>query len=495
MYSASAHPFPRAARPKPRGRKAWLSGPGFPPAAMFAVTIALIVAHQGKLLELTFTPMAIIVAYVLLRRYPVHYLSYVCWLFFLTPEVRRLADFFKGAFNPTSVIMVAPLAAAGMCGFSMVLNYRKLGERRMMPLILMFIAVMYAYVLGIVEYGVGPATFTLVIWVVPIFTGAHVIFHWKEYHVYRRVLLKTFVYGALVMGLYGVYQYVSPPPWVAFWMLESGMGTSGGQAVPFSMRVCSTMNSTGPFALAIMSCLLMLVPTPGKLKVVAGVAGLAALAFTAVRSGWGGLIVGLIYPLAMLDSRSRMKLIVTVVALAGLFTPVLMVDQLSGPLVMRFESISNLQDDNSFQQRSGIYAGLANMAEDSFAGHGLGSTGMAAKLTTDGQSTMQIVDSGILDLTWVLGWPGTLLYVTGILMMVWRAFVASRALPTDRFAISAVGVAIAILANLIMVDTLQGLSGMFFMLGALMPTLGVRYARESQRTARNKRAAGGGETV
>ena len=314
MYGASAQPFPRTARPKPRARNAWLDGPAFLPAAMFAVTIALIVAHQGKLLELTYTPMAVVVAFVLLRRFPVHYLSYVCWLFFLTPEVRRFADFFTGAFNPTSVIMVAPLAAAGLCGISMVLHYRKLGQRRMMPLVLMLIAVMYAYVIGMIEYGVGPATFTLVVWVLPIFTAGHVMLHWKEYSLYRRVLLKTFVYGALVMGVYGIYQYISPPPWVAFWLLKSGMGSSGGQAAPFSMRVCSTMNSTGPFALAIMSCLLMLVFAPGRLKVVAGVAGLAALAFTAVRSGWGGIVVGLIYPLAMLDSRSRMKLIVTVVA-------------------------------------------------------------------------------------------------------------------------------------------------------------------------------------
>jgi len=31
------------------------------------------------------------------------------WLFFLTPEVRRLSDFFNGMFSDRSLIMLAPV--------------------------------------------------------------------------------------------------------------------------------------------------------------------------------------------------------------------------------------------------------------------------------------------------------------------------------------------------------------------------------------------------
>jgi hypothetical protein len=484
-FLASARPIrshkPEAERSRSRSPMGLLIGPVATPVLVFVVTLALIVAHQGKLLEVTFMPMAVAVSYWLYRRYPVHYVSMVCWLIFLTPEVRRFADFFNGAFNQTSIIMMTPFFAASLSGLSILNKYRYLGQRRAVPLVLMLIAIVYGYVLGVAQFGIMPATYALINWLQPIFIAWHLIVTWREYPTYRRVMTKTYVYGAILMGAYGIYQYVSPPPWVAFWLVQSGMETSSGKAVPFGMRICSTMNSTGPFALTMMFALLMLISAPGKAKFVAGIVGLPALMFTLVRTSWGGLIIGLVYPLAMLDSKSRFRLIMVAACVVGLCAPAVMIDEVSAPLIKRLQTIQNIQDDNSFQARSGFYTNFSQIAERSFAGHGLGSTGIGAKLASDPSQVLPVVDSGVVDVVWVLGWPGTLLYIGGVLMLLWRAFVTSLMRSGDRFAVSGVGAAISILAIMVMVDTLQGSSGMLFMIGTVMPVIGMRYMRHMQR--------------
>jgi hypothetical protein len=492
MIEVTALPGPRtmrapgraAGRPAARARRSSLVGrligPVATPVAMFVLTLALIVAHQGRLLELTFMPMGVAVSYYLYRRYPAHYLGTVCWLYFLTPEVRRFADFFNGTFNPTSIIMATPMIASGIAGLSLVLNYKSLGQRRALPLVMMLMALAYGYAIGIVQFGIMPATFTLLSWVQPIFIAWQIMLNWRIYPTYRRVLFKTFVWGTLLMGLYGIYQYVAPPPWVVFWMVQSGMDTSSGSPVPFGLRICSTMNSTGPFSVTIMVGLLISLAAPGKTKIFAGVAGIPALLFTAVRTSWGGLVIGLIYPLAMLDAKSRMKLIMAAVCFMGLCSPMLLFDQVTDPIVKRMATIGDLKNDNSFQARSGFYTGFSTFAEQSFAGHGLGSTGLGAKLASDPSQILMTVDSGVVEIVWVLGWPGSLLYFTALFSLVWRAFVASLARPNDRFAVSQVGVAITIFAIMVMIDTMLSAPGIFFMVGVLMPVIGVRYARHMQ---------------
>jgi len=67
-------------------------------------------------------------------------------------------------------------------------------------------------------------------------------------------------------------------------------------------------------------------------------------------------------------------------------------------------------------------------------------------------------------------------------MLLWRSFKATLRLPHDRFAICGYGVSLAILAMMVMVNTLAGFSGMLFIIGVMMPLISLRYARE--RTAK-----------
>src|SRR6201996_5471855 len=119
-----------AARPSGSPQE-WL-----PPVLLWVVTAALIVAHQGSVLTLAFPVLSIMTGLWLYFKSPARYIGFMWWLWFLSPEVRRLADWSKGAFTPTRLIQVAPLAVTMISGLSLIRYYPVLGQRRGLPVLL-----------------------------------------------------------------------------------------------------------------------------------------------------------------------------------------------------------------------------------------------------------------------------------------------------------------------------------------------------------------------
>ena len=476
--AAPRKPATQTAKSVRRRRSVQLRHPLRLPLLLFGATLGLIVLHQGRVVELFFPAGAFAVALMLYRRSPAHYLGFVCWLFFLTPEVRRLADFVSGAFNQQSPIMIAPLAAVALMGLTLVKHVATFGQRRAAPLLLIVIALVYAYAVGFVQAGPAAATFTLINWLYPVMVAFYMTVTWRHYPDYHRVLLKTFVYGGLLMSLYGLLEFVSPMPWDAFWLIASKM-ESEGQPVPFGMRISSTMNSCGPFAVTLMTILLMSLAARGKARIVLGCVGIPALLLTSARSTWGGFTIALIYSFTMLDGKSRVRLLAGVLGLAVMAAPLVMIDQVADPVVRRFSTIQDIGEDNSYQARAEFYKSFLSSALTDIAGQGLGATGLGTKLSDEKAAAAHAdFDSGLMEVPFVMGWPGTLLYTTGVLMLLWRAYRASRRHPTDLLAISGVGVAVAIFSMMVFINTLTSVSGMFFFLGVTLPVISLRYARE-----------------
>ena len=479
-----------ARRPKRR-----LFGPVSVPIALFVLMFALGFAHQGRLVEYVFPVLSLGIALWLYRWHPAHYLGFVCWVFFLTPEIRRIGDYFAGGFNPVSLTMTAPLIVSAISGFTLITNFNMLGQRRAAPLVLVLLGLLYAYLIGVTRAGIPAATFAAVGSMLPALIGFRLVATWEEHPNYQRVLLKTFVWGAALMGAYGIYEFVNPLPWDAYWLLASGMH-SEGDAVPFMMRVSSTMNSSGPFANTAMICLLMSLAARGWQRVAAGLA-LPALMFTSVRSAWGGLLIGLIYPVAMLDLKSRIRLFASVFGLVVLCTPVLFFNEITDHFTKRLETVQNLNDDNSFQARADFYSGFLSTALTDITGQGFGTTGLASKLVDTSSKTIGVFDSGLMEVPYVMGWPGSLLYVSGVFLALSRAFTATRRRPEDRFGMSGVGSAFAVLTMMVFSNTLVAASGMFFFISVVMPVNALRYARErgsnaaSPAGARGRKTAGG----
>jgi hypothetical protein len=241
-----------------------------PPALLWLVTALLIGAHQGTVLTLAFPVLATLTGLWLYFKRPARYVGFMWWLWFLSPEVRRLADWSKGAFTPTSLIQVAPLAVTMISGLSLIRHYPVLGQRRGLPVLLILAGLAYAFMVGVVSSGPLAATYDLANWLYPILIGFHIMANTRDYPTYRDTIINTFIWGMLVMGAYGLVQFAIMPQWDALWMLGSQMN-SQGDPVPMGVRVFSTMNSSGPFAFAMMGAMVYVMAANHRVRWIAAI--------------------------------------------------------------------------------------------------------------------------------------------------------------------------------------------------------------------------------
>jgi len=432
-----------------------------PPALLWLVTALLIGAHQGTVLTLAFPVLATLTGLWLYFKSPARYVGFMWWLWFLSPEVRRLADWSKGAFTPTSLIQVAPLAVTMISGLSLIRHYPVLGQRRGLPVLLILAGLAYAFMVGVVSSGPLAATYDLANWLYPILIGFHIMANTRDYPAYRDTIINTFIWGMLVMGAYGIVQFAIMPPWDALWMLGSQMN-SQGDPVPMGVRVFSTMNSSGPFAFAMMGAMVYVMAANHRVRWIAAALGFFAFGLSLVRSTWGGWVVALLIQLVKSNNRVRLRIVASGLLLAGLCVPLLAVGPVADRMQTRLNSIVNLKDDQSYAARNEFYATFAKTAFTDVSGEGMGATGTSTKLSNDGGQLGQYgnFDSGVMNIPFVLGWPGTLLYLSGILWLLVRAVLASFKMRDDKFVSASLSLGLAIFAMLLFTNSLVGTGGL-----------------------------------
>ncbi|TKC85866.1 glucose-6-phosphate isomerase [Trinickia terrae] len=438
-------------------------------AILWFITLVLIAAHQGTVLTLAFPVLATATGIWLYFKSPARYVGFMWWTWFLSPEVRRLADFAKGAFTPTSLIQIAPLAVTMLSGLTLLRHYRVLAQRRGLPVLLILIGLMYAFLVGVVSSGVLAAVYDLANWVYPILIGFHIMADSRNYPQYRDAILSAFVWGMLIMGVYGMVQFFVMPPWDALWMLGSQMN-SQGDPVPFGVRVFSTMNSSGPFAFAMMGSLVFMLAAAQRIRWLAGGAGFIAFALSLVRSTWGGWVIAVLIQLAKSSNRVRVRIIMSAIVLGGLCVPLLAVGPVADRLSQRLQTVTNLHDDQSYEARNQFYATFAQTAFTDVSGEGMGATGTSTKLSNDGGELGKYgnFDSGVMNVPFVLGWPGTLLYLSGIVWLLARAVRASFALRDDKFAAACLSLALAVFSMLVFTNSLIGTGGLLLFMSVFL---------------------------
>jgi hypothetical protein len=394
---------------------------------------------------------------VLYSRRPGLYIGFTWWLWFLTPEVRRLLDYAQG-WNPVNPVMLAPYLVSALAGFTLVYHLPKLQLRRFFPFVLVFLGVLYAYFVGVYRMGVSSATFQLIEWLVPVVFAFYLVVHWRRYPAYSRAVWRTFVWGVAVMGAYGLVQFFYLPPWDRFWMLNAEI-SSTGPAEPLKLRVFSTLNSQTPFADVMMAGLLLLLGGGslfGIWRWSAAAAGYASFILSMVRQAWGGWLVGLLFIIGQ-GGRSRPGSLMKLMVAALMILPLLTVGPVADKLNERLETTTALSRDRSFEARLDFYAEAVPQALFNPVGAGLGSTGVGTKLSAD-EVYSAAFDSGLLEVPFLLGWPGTLLYVGGLAWLLYYAFHGRN--PTDFFAVASRAIVVGTLVQLPFNDKTDGVPGM-----------------------------------
>jgi hypothetical protein len=415
-----------------------------------------IVAQQGGLLLVLYPLGALLVGGLLYLRHPALYVGFVWWVWFLSPEVRRLVDYQSG-WHDQSTIMLAPPLVTGLTLFTLLRHLPKLQVFPLLSIGMACAGLSYAFVIGVLNVGIPAATFDMLNWLVPVMIAFYFMVHWRSYPDYRRVTQRVFAWGVFVMGLYGVLQFINPPTWDRFWMMNAPI-TSIGLPEPFGVRVFSTLNSPQPFALVLMAGLLVLLGG-GRLRNWPAICvGYTGLLLSLARAAWGIWLIGLLF-LVVQGGRSRGRLLVTLLVTVLIVWPLLSVGPIGDVIAQRLQTLATLDQDTSFLDRLRLYSSMAPQAFSEVRGMGMGSIGIATKLNNEGAlGSLADFDSGIMAVPLTLGWPGSGLFVGGL---VWLSLYALRRTKrSDVFAASCRAVVIAMLVQFVFTNSATGILGM-----------------------------------
>src|SRR5215813_3573385 len=259
------------------------------------IVAGLTVSGKAQLLRISIPLVAALIGLVLYFSRPVLFVQYSLWVWFLVPLVRRLIDWRFG-FVEQNYVLLAPFVVSAVAGLSLLPPRPSASIRPPMAFVLCGASIFYGFVIGMLAERSAEMVFGLINWLTPMIFGLHIYLNWPRYEQYKAAITRTFLWAVLLMGVYGLYQYVLPPAWDRYWLenVMEGGSTSFGRPEPFEVRVWSTMNSPGPFANALVAGLLLFFAVRSPLKLPAAVAGYLSFLLSVVRSAWLSWVVGFV---------------------------------------------------------------------------------------------------------------------------------------------------------------------------------------------------------
>ncbi len=399
---------------------------GLQPAAAWIAILALvlfsalcIIAGAGSILRIAFPVGCFAVGVFLFFRYPNLYIGFTWWIWLLTPLVARLVDYRNGSWDEQRLIVLAPYLVTLVTFVTFFKHFPRSYHQGGLPFILAFTGVFYGVLIGLIKSTPIAVARSLVDWLTPILFGFHLFMNWRSYPSYRQNIQRTFLWGVLVTGVYGVVQYLVAPEWDRFWLINSGMTSSAGSPEPLGIRVWSTMNAPGPFATIMMAGLLLLFTSKVALRIPTAMVGYLAFLLSLVRSAWAGWFVGFLTLMTSLKPRLQMRLVITIMVMVVCVFPLTTIEPFSEVINSRFQTFSNLKEDGSFNARASIYEKGISSAFSNVLGNGIGNT-----FRVRGNSKLQpvTIDSGILDIFMTLGWFGAIPYLSGMLLLIFSLF-------------------------------------------------------------------------
>jgi hypothetical protein len=417
-------------------------------------TTVCISIGAGSILRPAYIVLSFAIAIFLYLRYPTFYIGFTWWIWFLTPLISRLIDY-RSTFDESRLILLSQYLVALVPLHTLLKDLPKSYRQGGLPFILAFMGVFYGFMIGLVKTSPMTAGRSVLDWLIPIPFGFYLFVNWRNYPQYRQSIERTFLWGVLVMGAYGVVQYLVAPEWDRFWLISTKL-TSFGDPEPLALRVWSTQSSPGPFAVTMMTGLLLLLNGKGLLSFAAAGAGYLSFLLTMVRTLWGCWLVGLLTMLTSLKPRLQMRLIITILVMAVCVVPLVTMEPFAGAINARLQTLSNLEKDDSARVRQKIYEDGITKAMTNGLGNGIGNTFVVDK---DGILRPIVIDSGFLEMFFTLGWFGAIPYLGGLILLLYQVLQYSE-FRFDSFMAASRAIGISCFAALPGGSAMLGLSGM-----------------------------------
>lgn len=449
--------FPLELKPQP----AWMAVLG-----LLLFTGLGIAAGVGNPLRFAFPLASLAVGIFLYSRYPIFYTGFTWWMWFLTPLATRLVDYRSGSWDEKRLMLLGPFLVTSVTIITVLKYLPKAHRQGGSSFVLALLSVSYGFAISIILNSPLKAARAMLDWLTPVLLGFYFFANWENYPQYRKNLENVFFWGTLVMGVYGIYQFLFAPEWDRFWLIHSEV-ISFGRPEPRGIRVWSTMQDPGSFAIFSFPGLLLFLETRKTLTSAVVAIGLLAFFLSMARTAWLGYFVALLIVAATLNPHAKKRLIINATIVGVLVFFLFNSEMFSDVIGARLQTFSNLEQDSSYNARQSIYAGYLDSSLSEAIGRGFG----------DG-----VLDGGVLDILTSIGWFGTLPLITAIILLLSRQFQISRVY-SDSFMDVAKSIDASILVMLLSANTLRGPSGIIFWSFAGLFIAGYKY-HIKQRNAR-----------
>ncbi|MEM8502889.1 MAG: O-antigen ligase domain-containing protein [Cyanobacteria bacterium P01_D01_bin.1] len=431
-------------------------------AVLCGLTALGIVLGIGQALAIGFTAGSVAVGLLLYFRCPLMYVSFVWWLWLVVSLVRRVSDF-TGGYTEPSPFLLAPFLVTAITGITFAQSIFKTLREGGFPFLLTFVGLFYALLIGMAqELGAVAIVKSLLGWATPPLMGFYLFVNWRDYPSYRNVIQRTLVWAVLVIGCYGIFQYLTAPEWDMFWLARSGF-TSAGRPEPMGFRIWSTLNSPGPFGNIMKSSLLVLFSVRSSVLIPSLITGYLAFLLSLIRSAWGGWFVGVLVLLASMKAKHQMQIFVMIAVFGVAIFSLASIDSFSA-IGDRVGSLTRLQTDGSANIRLRTFGLLIDDALASFVGKGIGD---------------RHYDWGIFIFLFNLGWFGTVFYAGGLLMLVLRLCQGNEG-RNDKFVAAARAVVLSTIIQLPFGSVVIDSSGMMLWVMLSMGIAAKKYYREQR---------------
>ncbi len=440
-------------------------------SGLILLTIVCLLLHVGGILRLLFPASAFLVAVFLYWQAPILYVGFAWWIAFLSPFVRRWVDYQSGWVDPSPVLL-APFLVLLVTLVTFIQYLPRLYHRGGLPFLLAIGAVFYALCVGLVKQSPTGAIVATLNWLTPILFGIHLFIQWQDYPRYQQNLQRVFLWGVLITGGYGIYQYLAAPEWDCFWLINTEV-VAFGTPEPLGMRVFSTMNSPGPFAVVMMAGLLLLFTNRSGLRFPGVAVGYLAFLLSLVRSAWLGWVIAVISFIPTLKPKFQMQLIITVFIMAVCVLPLVTLQPFSEVIASRLSSFTT-GEDVSYAQRLQGYNEIWSQALSEMMGKGLGYTIESNSLGSN--------DSGILSIFLMMGWAGAIPYFGSLFLLFVSLFYGNVA-RSDPFMNTARAISLGVFAQIGLGSATAALSGVVLWGFAGIALAGQKYAFHQQAQA------------
>lgn len=458
------------------GQQVWFFIGGF----IFLLVICIAI-RASSVLRLLFPVISFLLGLFLFKRYPIHYVGFAWSVWIFTPFLARIADF-QSAWDPQRTMLVTPFLVCAISGATLFKNIGRAVHTGAISFALVLMGLAYGTLIGLSVTSPVNVVRALMDWLVPVMFGFHFFWNWRDYPKYSIAIRKTFTVGVLITGVYGIFQYMIAPEWDCQWLIDSGMTASMGKPEPFGIRVWSTMHSAASFGSFLMAGLLLLLSDRSALKLPATIAGYLSFLLSLVRSSWGGWIIGFVSIILSVSPKVRTRLISFVLIAGMCIVPLSLMEPFSDTISGRISSISNLDEDTSFNVRTEDGAGFILKALSNPLGQGLGNVWM---INSEGKLSQIITDSGIADIFFTLGWLGSIPYILGISMMMIKAMNSPNA-TQDTFINASRSISLSLLLQVIFANALLGVGGMLIWTFLGISLAGDRYHHHYQVEAQHE---------